>query len=71
VLQTRDDPIEGVDSDTAVDGRTDWVGSGGAEVVHAAVTNTATSRPARTIFDGKSTPLGEPTLAHQVRIGAS
>ena len=49
-----DDPTDGVDSDTGVDGRTDWLGSGGEYVVHAAVTSPATSRPARTIFDGKA-----------------
>ena len=42
-----------------------------AEVVQEAVTSAAANRPARWIFDGKGTPLGEPTLAHETRIGAS
>ena len=65
------EPDDRTDGDTSVDGRADGLGSDGEGVVHAAVTSAARSRPARTIFDGKGIPLGEPTLAHEVRIGAS
>jgi hypothetical protein len=64
-----DDRTEGVEVAVDVDEGAEGVVSGGEDVEHATATSPATKRPARWIFDGKGTPLGERTLAHDARIG--